>query len=579
VILQTTGGFQHGLPSNSLFALGPWCGSGNTEPSQDGLGLSNESDNDVESVSSQLVLLLESTLYPALNVLHDVDLAPEVWKFSLGTYLRVLTPLLVTRYNLVRRAISEVNCTAFTNVPVQIERIVPRDRTELQALVNSHAWNHYVFSEMCRGLGLAPHDFPDLEPDNDFYWEQSKHRALRRKGFAKTVVQRACNAVAKRRNIVITQTLLPSRIEFGIALKHVSLPVFWRGDESYSDKSQMNLRTKLYEALPSSDSFAATLLAIIIQTLPRLFVEDFARIRTTTKTRLPTKPRVVFTSNLHMASDQFLLWLSEVRASGTKVVIGQHGGVHCLARDTPAEAVVEMDLADRYLAWGKFSTQVPRGVSSPILVNVGANQAILDRSAATSRVVMILDSPYRYPSPPRGMNGDRFSYSRIIYPIVDVLQSHGLPQLTLRLHSSAQNVDSPMVSLLGLNPSVVVDDGTRKIEDLYRSARLVITTSIGTTFFQTINLDIPTVMFLDPALSPLSRWATDVFEPLGDVGMLFTEPKQLREHLLRHLPNLEDWWNSGPTTTARQQFLETFTTPVKSPVSFYAHQLLFNSGS
>jgi putative transferase (TIGR04331 family) len=280
-----------------------------------------------------------------------------------------------------------------------------------------------------------------------------------------------------------------------------------------------------------------------------------------------------------MASDQFLLWLSEARASGTKVVIGQHGGVHCLARDTPAEAVVEMDLADRYLAWGKFSTHVPRGVSSPILVNVGANQAILDRSAATSRVVMILDSPYRYPSPPRGMNGDRFSYSRIIYPIVDVLQSHGLPQLTLRLHSSAQNVDSPMVSLLGLNPSVVVDDGTRKIEDLYRSARLVITTSIGTTFFQTINQDIPTVMFLDPVLSPLSRWATNVFEPLKDVGILFTEPKHLREHLLRQLPKLDDWWNSGPTTTAREQFLETFTTPVKSPVSFYAHQLSFNSGS
>jgi putative transferase (TIGR04331 family) len=579
MILQTTGGFQHRLPSNNLFALGPWCGSGNTEPSPNGLGLSHESDIDVESVSSQLVLQLESTLYPALNALHNVNLAREVWKFSLGTYLRVLTPLLVTRYNLVQRAISEVNCAAFTDVPVEIERIVPCDRTELQALVNSHAWNHYVFSEICKGLGLAPQSFPDIEPDNDFYWHQPKHHAPHRKEFAKTVVQRACNAVAKRRSIVVTQTLLPSRIEFGVALKHVSLPVFWRGDESYSDKVQMNLRTKLYEALPSSDSFAATLLAIIIQTLPRLFVEDFARIRTTTKTRLPTKPRVVFTSNLHMASDQFLLWLSEVRASGTKVVIGQHGGVHCLARDTPAEAVVEMDLADRYLAWGKFSTHVPRGVSSPILVNVGANQAILDRSAATSRVVMILDSPYRYPSPPRGMNGDRFSYSRIIYPIVDVLQSHGLPQLTLRLHSSAQNVDSPMVSLLGLNPSVVVDDGTRKIEDLYRSARLVITTSIGTTFFQTINHDIPTVMFLDPVLSPLSLWATNVFEPLKDVGILFTEPKQLREHLLRQLPKLEDWWNSGPTTTAREQFLETFTTPVKSPVSFYAHQLSFNSGS
>ena len=579
MILQTTGGFQHGLPSNSLFALGPWCGGRNTEPSQNGLGLSDESDVDVESVSSQLVLQLESTLYPALNALHNTNLAREVWKFSLGTYLRVLTPLLVTRYNLVRRAITEVNCTTFIDIPVEIERIVPRDRTELQSLVNSHAWNHYVFSEMCRGVGLAPLNPPSIELENDFYWDLTRHHTLHKRNFAKSAVQRACNAVAKRRDAVVTQTLLPSRIEFGIALERVSLPFFWQLDTSYSGEIQQSLRAKLIEVVPSSDPVAAMLIAIIVQTLPRLFVEDFARIRAASKTRLPKKPRVVFTSNLHMASDQFLFWLSEARASGTKVVIGQHGGVHCLARNIPAEAVVEMELADRYLAWGQFSKHVPRGVSSPILVNVGANQPILDRSAVDGRVVMILDSPYRYPSPPRGMNGDRFSYSRIINPILDVLQSHESPELTIRLHSSAQNVDGPMVDLLHLNPNVEVDDGTRKIEDLYRSARLVITTSIGTTFFQTISHEIPTFILLDPELSPLSLWATKMFEPLKDVGILFTEPMQLREHLLRHLPKLEDWWNSGPTRIARQQFIDTFTTPIKSPVSFYAHQLSFSSGS
>jgi putative transferase (TIGR04331 family) len=561
------------LPSNNLFALGPWCGSGNTEPSPNGLGLSHESDIDVESVSSQLVLQLESTLYPALNALHNVNLAREVWRFSLGTYLRVLTPLLVTRYNLVQRAISEVNCTAFTDVPVEIERIVPRDRTELQALVNSHAWNHYVFSEICRGLGLAPQGFPEIEPDNDFYWQQPKHHAPHRKEFAKTVVQRACNAVAKRRNIVVTQTLLPSRIEFGVALKHVSLPVFWRGDESYSDKVQMNLRTKLYEALPSSDSFAATLLAIIIQTLPRLFVEDFARIRTTTKTRLPTKPRVVFTSNLHMASDQFLLWLSEARASGTKVVIGQHGGVHCLARDTPVEARIEVQLADRYLAWGEYASQVRNGARSPILVNVGFDVKRKREQSPKKKVLIVLDSPYRYPSPPRGLNGNRFQYARMLNALASSKPLHENCQVVMRMYAGAERFDDSLRELLTSKSTIEFESGALPIKAVLKSADLVITTSIGTTMFHTLSIGIPTLVLLEPSLSPLSNWAAAKFSSLEASAVYFSDPRDLLNHLENHSFDLSDWWNSARTTTAVREFLSEFSLRSEGFLTFYSNQI------
>jgi putative transferase (TIGR04331 family) len=419
----------------------------------------------------------------------------------------------------------------------------------------------------------VPQNFPEVEPDNGFYWEQPKHHALHQKGFTKTVVQRACNAFAKRRNVVVTQTLLPPHIEFGIALKHVSLPVFWRGDESYSDKAQMNLRTRLFGALPSSDPFAATLLAIIIQTLPKLFVEDFARIRTTTKTQLPKNPRVVFTSNLHMASDQFLLWLSEVRASGTKVVIGQHGGVHCLARDKPVEASIEVQLADRYLAWGEYASQVHNGEHSPILVNVGFDVKRNHAQSPKKNVLIVLDSPYRYPSPPRGLNGNRFQYARMLNALASSKSLRENCRVVMRMYAGGERFDDSLQDLLTSETNIEFDSGTLPIKAVLKGTDLVITTSIGTTMFHTLSNGIPTLVLLEPSLSPLSNWAAAKFSSLEASAVYFSDPRDLLSHLENHSFDLSDWWNSAPTKTAVREFLNRFSVRSEDFLRFYSNQI------
>ena len=186
---------------------------------------------------------------------------------------------------------------------------------------------------------------------------------------------------------------------------------FWQGDASYSAKIDGDAREQLLAQVETSDEFQMMFRKIVIRTLPKLFVEDFSRIRSRTKSLLPRSPKVVFTSNLHMASDQFLLWLSEMRLSNTQIIIGQHGGVHCLARDLPVEASIEFALADRYLAWGEFATQLQNGVKSPVLATA---QKTMRRSRDRNSVVVILDSPYRYPSMPRGFNGNGNDYASVL---------------------------------------------------------------------------------------------------------------------------------------------------------------------
>ena len=120
MLLQTSGCIDTGdLPSPS-YPLGPWCSQGNDLPCETSLDLSCNTDLDVQEFSQVFIQELETALYPALNRFHGVELTADTWKFSIGTYLRVLTPLLVTRYNLVRRTIELRNCAEFTFLGVNL---------------------------------------------------------------------------------------------------------------------------------------------------------------------------------------------------------------------------------------------------------------------------------------------------------------------------------------------------------------------------------------------------------------------------------------------------------------------------
>ena len=570
MLLQTSGCIDTGdLPSPS-YPLGPWCSQSNDPPCETSLNLPCNSDLDVQEFSEVFIRDLESALYPALNKFHGVELTEDAWKFSVGTYLRVLTPLLVTRYNLVRRTIEQRNCAEFTFLGVKDELVIPSDRSQLQVLINSHLWNQFVLERICLELGLKPLKTALLVTPRTSNQRHMTYTNQDRTNSARKCAQKILNAIARRRKSVVIQTMLPSLVEFNVALSTLSVPMFWHGDAPYSTAIDDAARGIILKQVESSDNIHMLFREIVIRTLPKLFVEDFNHIRMRTKSLFPKQPSLVFTSNLHMASDQFLLWLSEARGAKTRVMIGQHGGVHCLARDLPVEASIEFELADRYLAWGEFASQVPRGVKSPALVTRGKN---LQRASRRNSILMILDSPYRYPSMPRGLNANRFQYSAMLNTLLTKEFLNLAQQIIIRQYAGAERFDDSLLELLTTDPKICLDDGTQPIDNLLKESRLVITTSLGTTPFRTIQNNIPTMLLLDPMFSPLSSWAEEEFNRLRSASMLFSDPLDLLNHFRTVSIDIDQWWNSPETQQARQDFVDLFHTQPYEKSAFYIRQI------
>lgn len=572
MILQTTGGFSPDSFTGELFPLGSWCRDERQRTLQTAEDLSPQGDLDVYAESARLIWRVEELLYPALNSLHNVAFPHSFWQNSLGTYLRMLVPLLVRRSNLIRRARDLKGCTHFTAINVPINEVIPDDRPSMLGIVNSHAWNHVVLAELCKSLGLVP-----VHPNVPITLQHPDRMAARKlhpetRSLTKRVLAKLFNLIACRSSTLIARSMLPARIEFGLSLQHGTLPFYWSDNFAFSDAINRDVRNALSMKVTSGSMPDDMLLKVAILNLPRIFVEDFARARNFGIEQLPKFPRVIFTANLHQASDIFLLRLSEAKLNGSKIVIAQHGGVHSLCKNVPGDIQSERELADRYITWGSPTFNSPTVVPGPTLVNIGSRKR--QQTSTTSETLLIVaDSTYRYPSVPRGMNGSRFAYVDLLNDLIRKLNPSAIKRIVLRPYRGSEIWDDPFTSLLDHDVRVEVDTTFPPIQDRFDDARLVVSTSLGTTFFQTLHQQIPTAILLDREMSAVCDEANDALSELERGSILFADTTRLASHLNSVFLDVDSWWWNATTQQCIYEFESVLSPSTSTPTSFYGSVL------
>jgi putative transferase (TIGR04331 family) len=568
VILQITGGITQDSFEEPLFQLGTWCADGNVRPLITASDLDPATDLNVEAETSRILKQVESAVFPALNHMHGVDYPKSFWEDSLGIYFRMLVPLLIQRYNLVKRARDVLGLSQYSKLDVSRDSVIPEDRPSLLPIINSHSWNQVTIGSICESLGLTPRPplvkqslpAPNLHAARQLHPESIS--------FVKRVVRKLCNATATRSPVLITRTMLPKKLEFQLAMRLRTLPFFWIEDFEYSTATNHHMRSQIHKSLPPSAGVDEVVAHLAVSQIPKIYIEDFKRSMTFANHRLPRFPQTVFTANLHQASDLFLLWLAAARINYSRTIILQHGGVHSLCRDIAADIQGERCLADCYVTWGRPTFKSAKAIPGPVLVNVGVT-AQKKRKSVQNTILLILDSSYRYPSVPRGMNGDRFAYAKLINSLVANLNTTSVRQILIRPYRGSEIWDDSLVDLLDDDPRISVDCSLGPIQQLYDKCRLAVSTSLGTSFFQTIHQDIPTMVLLDPALSPVSEHAEVQLNPLRQASLLFSSPESLATHINKTYTSLEEWWSSPSTKDGIIEFQRVTSLEPSDSLAFY----------
>ena len=563
--LITTGGVELPTSNDPILLLGPWCDDHSLAEQSSQQVTSSHSQNSLAELHQLRVLAdeISNRIFPdlcaELNRLHQTDHSLRFWEYSVQLWLINFVDTIIDRWQRIDSVASSYSITGTTIHQCREMDLIPQTSNQFQFLINSHLWNHLIFGKIIQELGQFPYSIAP-QPSTlkvEFVNDPSSNNL---RTITRQLLQKISNSTTKASSVFFVQTYLPKLSELKLGLMLGTLPYRWYPDKTISNKPDSALRASIDMKIEVGDHLERFIRKTIPLQIPMSFLENFKDNQQLIKDRpLPKNPRVIFTSNLHQSSDQFMLWLGQKATKGSSVVIGQHGGVHGMIEPASREELHERQISDRYLTWGWGDDENTVFAPGPALINTGINSGTKTKQRLATQLLIVLDSTYRYPSMRRGMNGSRMSYLQSVGALIKNLDPITQNVALVRPYRGQEQFDDSHLPYFEQNfPEIKIDSGSTPIKNLWNSSKLVVTTSIGTTYIQTIHRKIPTLIVLDPKSSNLSARALPSFQNLERIGVYHSSFSSAAKFINSIWTDIDQWWLDPSVQAALDEFMNQF---------------------
>jgi putative transferase (TIGR04331 family) len=289
---------------------------------------------------------------------------------------------------------------------------------------------------------------------------------------------------------------------------------------------------------------------------------------------LPKSPKVIFTSNLHNSSDSFAIWAARCQQSGTRLVIGQHGGLFGQTSPPTRNEFQELAIADKYLSWG-WDDGAPNLVRGPTFITLGARQ--LQRSSVPTDLVLITDGLYKYSRRPWSTSTENAIYLSNLFDFAHQLPVSIQSSLLVRLYKGHEHFDTKQVARwTEFMEQIRVDNGEQPIQNLRKNAKLIVCTTLGTSEIEQFYSKIPTVIFLDPKIVHLRQSMIPVFKLLEQAGVVHYSVESLVNHITSVWDDVDSWWNMSKTQKAISDFQSKFAQQISDGLRFLVNEIATN---
>ncbi|MEY4400944.1 MAG: hypothetical protein RL072_809 [Actinomycetota bacterium] len=259
--------------------------------------------------------------------------------------------------------------------------------------------------------------------------------------------------------------------------------------------------------------------------------------------------RVLYTANAHQASIPFRYLMFEQRLRGTKIAIHQHGGGYGID-ETHAGEEHDVALSDVFYTWGWTRSDLGDRVRA-------LATALPARRPSTS------DHRYLLMSLPISTNFYRFQPFLIPYHVErmvgETLQFlHNLDSSTeIRVRSSSAG-KFPMSQLGDVSAAITVEKGRKLGVLVAAQSKLVIHNYLGTSWLETLAMNVPTVCFYDPAVFRAREVARPYIDALARVGVIHHSGVEAARFVNELKGDPSSWWSKPEVQEARETFVARY---------------------
>jgi len=542
--------------------LGPWCLDASREHVWSKMDYvvfdpkfnASALDNHFETMNLLFEDLL-TDLSATLNEFHRCDHSRRFWTILIGPWLRLFCNQIMFRWTYMTTASShfEIN-DASCNLDINAEQIRPRNFAEYQKIHTDEAWGNYIYSKIWTysqsKYGVdSVEDVPSGLPQVNELINTSRPDPKK----------------SLSHKIIIADSYLPRKSELALSLlvksPRIRVPRISAPAEPYDDAARASLK---FSRL-NRDQLHAVGRTLVADQLPSVYLEGYTKLRdSTSKLRLDTHPKTIFTSNRHFYDDVFNIWAAQATECGSTYVIGQHGGHYGTSLYASHAELHEEQVADIHLTWG-WGT-LANQVKGPCLKMIGIRKG---KSPQNGNLLIVCDQMWKHPRSLFYDINESSGYLEYVKDCISNLTDPIRDQILVRLNHAHAITGSSQSEWWSLHaPEIPVDNGLSDMRTMREAARLVVTTYNGTTFIETLHLNIPTLVTWSDSYCQIRDEAKPYFKALEAAGIFHNSADSFTKHLENNWNEIETWWASNEVQAARLSFCEQYSRIEKRPLRF-----------
>lgn len=286
----------------------------------------------------------------------------------------------------------------------------------------------------------------------------------------------------------------------------------------------------------------------IALTAPVDLVESHHALATWADSTADPGLRLLHTANAHQSSIPFRHLAFAQRRRGTILTVHQHGGGYGIDRRHLGEDH-DVALADVFFSWGwtdarQVGTVRPLPTAMPERARTTTTDYLLMSLPVTSRFYRL--QPFLLP---RHVENAVDHTAAFVGDLGDGVR--------LRLRSSGRDV-FPIERLSGASAHVTIDDGRHPGTIAASRSRLVVHNYLGTSWLETLAMDVPTVCFFDTGSFAPRESAKPFVDALTGVGILHHSGRDAARFVNSLGGTPDPWWNSTEVQEARRAFVSRY---------------------
>jgi len=527
--------------------LGPWClekhedFNSQTNPIiQYGLvPLDKKLESNLEV--RRIVEWILPQLARQLNALHGESHSDRYWRIICGRWLLGFVDVLYQRWNLIDEALNQFPIDRASGSALNHSVIAPRRSQDFALQRISHYWNEQVFTAILEHRQVAI----DYFPRNQFAEPTS---FAPKTPMSKKVALTLWGFVVRRSKLCIADSYFGTWSEVTLALRNRSLPARLARVIPSTTKYSESQREVVKLSSVNGSSFEKFLADNIHRWLPYSWVEDYVDLSEGPHTRqLPRKPHTIFTGNAHHSSDHFMIYMAAHAQRGSRIVLSQHGGLYGEGEVRSRNEEHELAIADTYVTWGWKDSAYGNIVSAPNQI------AQLTSTKTTPRkggLLIVLDTTFRYSRYSWETRPERDLYLKSCADLYSQLPSPIRSNSVVRLHHDHDRYDEGHKKFFSNSTDVVFDDLSKDIEESISASRLVIVTTLSTTFIENVSRGVPTLIFARPEIYEVRTEYRNIFDELARAGIFHESPDSVARWARSIWDGVEGWWNSESVQAA-----------------------------